>query len=92
MQEILQQFAEAATNGEVSDVPQWYRQILLECGVGLNSTLRNLLLAVSLNETVLKETAMEAKLVLGQYTWKELKAKVAGGEIPDLPNGTQDKM
>ncbi len=91
MKDILRTFAQAASTVDREDLQGWYKHELLTKGDGLNSTLRNLLLAVSLNDTVFRGTDKKAKIALGQYTWRELKAKVGEGEIPDLPKGTDDK-
>lgn len=56
---------------------------------GLNSTLKNLLLAVRLNETIFKTTKIKASIQRAQYTWEGLNAKVSPQyDLPTLPGQT----
>ncbi len=95
IEDIIDRFKKQAESGEdFSEASELYCDLLMhpERGLeGLNSTLKNLIIATILNETVLKNTANKAKIALAQYTWEGLRGIVSKGEMPTLPEGTDKK-
>lgn len=74
-----------------NELSQWYDKVLIQNNSSLNSSLKNLWIAVILNETVFKHSKYKARISLAQYRWDEHVAKSAKWKMPTLPDWTDKK-
>jgi hypothetical protein len=58
----------------------------------INSTLRDLLLAIRLNQTVLRGSEIQAYVQPAQYSWRTLNANTSLFGLPDLPIQCEEQL